>query len=155
MNANVFLLLNLALAFYNVGTIWAHEVDIFRTWKLIGPAEFHQVQLTHFHKIPYWIFVPVGLSLLGGIVLLWIHPAGSPMGLAWIALICQALSAVLTALFWGQWQAKLAHDPLGPKSPYLVRILKTHWIRTGLINAYALALLIWAIDASSGFALRR
>ena len=42
MNADVFLLLNLALAFYNVGTIWAHEIDIFRSWKLIGPAEFHK-----------------------------------------------------------------------------------------------------------------
>jgi hypothetical protein len=31
----VFLLLNLALAFYNVGTIWAHEIDIFRSWKLL------------------------------------------------------------------------------------------------------------------------
>ena len=26
------LVLNLALAFYNVGTIWAHEIDIFRSW---------------------------------------------------------------------------------------------------------------------------
>jgi hypothetical protein len=42
MNASVFLLLNLALAFYNVGTIWAIEVDIFRSWKLVGKAEFHQ-----------------------------------------------------------------------------------------------------------------
>ena len=33
MNTTTFLVLNLALAFYNVGTIWAHEVDIFRSWK--------------------------------------------------------------------------------------------------------------------------
>ena len=151
MNASVFLLLNLALAFYNVGTIWAIEVDIFRSWKLVGKAEFHQVQLTHFRKISYWIFAPVGLALPGGIALLWIHPAGSPMGLAWTALICQVLSAVLTALFWGQWQAKLANDPLGPESPYLAKILKTHWVRTALINAYALSLLVWTIDVTVGF----
>jgi len=35
MEPNAFLLFNVALAFYNVGTIWAHEIDIFRTWKLI------------------------------------------------------------------------------------------------------------------------
>jgi hypothetical protein len=40
MNATVFLLLNLALSFYLIGTIWAHEVDIFRTWKLIDAKDF-------------------------------------------------------------------------------------------------------------------
>jgi hypothetical protein len=35
MTASGFLPPNVALAFYNVGTIWAHEVDIFRTWSLI------------------------------------------------------------------------------------------------------------------------
>ena len=30
MDPETYLLLNLALAFYNVGTVWAHEVDIFR-----------------------------------------------------------------------------------------------------------------------------
>jgi hypothetical protein len=44
MNPATFLLLNLALAFYNVGTIWAHEVDIFRTWKLVDPDAFPRVQ---------------------------------------------------------------------------------------------------------------
>jgi len=35
MEPNAFLLFNVALAFYNVGTIWAHEIDISRTWKRI------------------------------------------------------------------------------------------------------------------------
>lgn len=143
MTPGEFLLLNLALAFYNVGTIWAHEIDIFRSWKLIGKGEFHQVQLTHFHKIPYWIFAPVGLAFAGSIALLWFHPTGSPMGLAWGVVICQVLSGVLTGAFWGRWQARLAKDPRGAESPYLARILKTHWIRTALINAYALLLLVW------------
>ena len=52
MSASVFLLLNLAVAFYNAGTIWTHEIDIFQTWKLIGRGQFHRVQMAHFHKIP-------------------------------------------------------------------------------------------------------
>jgi hypothetical protein len=39
-SSTAFLLLNLALGFYNVGTIWAHELDIFRAWKLIDPKNF-------------------------------------------------------------------------------------------------------------------
>jgi hypothetical protein len=53
MNSAVFLLLNLAVAFYNVGTIWAHEVDIFRSWKLVDPASFPKVQSAHWRKLPY------------------------------------------------------------------------------------------------------
>lgn len=144
MRPDRFLLLNIALGFYNVGTIWAHEIDLFRTWKLIGREEFHAVQRTHFRKLPYWIFAPVFLAMVGGVTLLWYRPAGSPTWCAGTALGLQALSATLTVVMWGPWQAKLARDPLGPASPYLERILRTHWLRTLLINAYAAVLLYWA-----------
>ena len=145
MNPSIFLLLNLAIAFYNVGTIWAHEVDIFRTWRLIDRTQFHRVQEAHFRRIPFWIFIPVGLAILGNIVLLWYHPGGSPAWCVWTALSLQVLSAVLTAVFWGRWQGQLAKDERGPESPYLERILKTHWLRTFLINGYALVYLFWAV----------
>jgi len=145
MNPNAFLLLNLALAFYGVGAIWAHEVDIFRTWKLLDPATFRTVQTTHWRKLPYWIFAPVGLTFLGSIALIWIHPPGSPAWAVWGGFFCQLTSHLLTALLWGRWQAKLSKDNRGSASPYLAKILSTHWIRTLLINAYGLILLLWAI----------
>lgn len=145
MNAKVFLLLNLALAFYNVGTIWAHEIDIFRTWKLIGRAEFHRVQTVHFGKLAYWIFAPVGMAVLGNIALIWYRPADSPDWCVWAALALQLLSAILTAAFWGRWQARLANDERGAESPYLAKILRTHWVRTLLINGYAAVFLLWAL----------
>jgi hypothetical protein len=52
----------------------------------------------------------------------------------------------LTAILWGKWQAKLSKDPLGSGSPYLNKILATHWIRTLLINAYAFILLAWTLE---------
>ncbi len=146
MNPVTFLLLNLALAFYNVGTIWAHEVDIFRSWKLLGPDAFHRVQTAHWHKLPYWILLPVALALSGSIGLVWYRPDPSPSWAVWWALGCQLASHALTALLWGPWQAKLSQDPLGPASPYLAKILSTHWIRTLLISAYGFILLAWAIQ---------
>ena len=146
MSARTFLLLNLALAVYNAGTIWAHEIDIFRTWKLIGGGEFHRVQTVHFRKLAYWIFTPVGLALAGNIVLLDYQPDGSPAWCGWTALMFQLLSMTLTAVFWRRWQGQLAKDERGPESPYLTKILKTHWVRTLLINGYAVVLLVWAID---------
>lgn len=150
MRPATFLLLNLALAFYNVGTIWAHEVDIFRSWQLIPMGSFHRVQELHWRKLRYWVLLPVGLAFAGSVSLLWYHPPDSPAWATWGALGCQIASHVLTAIFWGRWQAKLSKDPLGAASPYLRKILSTHWIRTFLMNAYAFIILAWVILSARG-----
>ncbi len=142
---NILLLLNLALAFYLAGTIWAHEIDIFRSWKLVDAKDFHTVQGVHWRKLPYWIFAPFGLALAGSIGLIWIHPGGSPAWAIWGNLCCQLAALLLTGAFWGPWQAKLSKDPAGPNSSYLARILKTHWIRTALVNGYAIIMLAWTL----------
>jgi hypothetical protein len=149
MTKEIFLLLNLVLAFYNVGTIWGHEIDIFRTWKLLDPTTFHNVQSVHWKKLPYWVFIPVGLSFIGAIALFWYHPDKIPDWEIWLAFIIQFISHFLTAILWGQWQAKLSKDNLGAASPYLAKILKTHWIRTALINVYGLLLLYMTIQILS------
>jgi hypothetical protein len=145
MNPKEFLLLNTALAFYNTGTIWAHEVDILRSWKLLDAQSFHRVQSVHWRKLPYWVFAPVALGLIGSLALLWFHPAAGPAWIPWVALTCQLIPHLLTATLWGPWQAKLSRDPRGPESPYLARILSTHWARTLFINLYSLILLAWTM----------
>ncbi|MGI8952951.1 MAG: hypothetical protein ACR2FN_15370 [Chitinophagaceae bacterium] len=146
MTKELFLLLNLTLAFYNAGIIWAHEVDIFRSWKLLDPKTFHHVQSVHWKKLPYWVFIPVGVAFIGSIILLWYHPEKISTSEIWVAFALQFLSHFLTAIMWGQLQAKLSKDALGSASPYLDKILKTHWIRTVLINANAIILLYITIQ---------
>ncbi len=51
-----------------------HEIDIFRIWKLLDQKTFHTVQGVHWKKLPYWVFIPVGLSFIGAIALFWYHP---------------------------------------------------------------------------------
>jgi uncharacterized membrane protein YfcA len=147
--ATIFLFANLALGFYNMGTIWAHEIDTFRTWAIIGTGEFHRVQQTHWKKLPYWVFAPVAFGLVGSAVLVRYHPSPSPNWIIGLPLLFQGLSIVLTAILWGPWQAKLSQDPLGSQSPCLAKILKTHWVRTLLVNANAATLLTWVILVSS------
>jgi hypothetical protein len=142
MSATLLFVIVLALAWYNVGTIWAHEIDIFRTWRIVPAASFHAVQTSHWHKLPYWVFLPVGLTLLGSTALVWYHPPLVPrLALAGNA-ACQLLSAVLTGWLWGPWQAALSRDPAGSASDFLARILRTHWIRTFLITAGGVLLLV-------------
>ncbi len=143
--STILLLTNLALAFYNTGTIWAMEIDIFRSWQLLDPQSFSIVRKVHWKKIPYWIFIPVGLALAGSFALIWYHPSGSPVWAIWGTIGCQLCCHFLTAVFWGPWQAKLSGDQQGPKSPLLQKIIRTHWVRTALINAYAGILLVWTI----------
>jgi hypothetical protein len=147
MTPRLFLLLNLALAFYNVGTIWAHEVDIFRSWKLVSAGDFHRVQAVHWRKLPYWVLAPAGVALLGAFAMLRYQVADSPPALVWCAVACQVATLALTVILWGRWQAKLARDDAGPNSQYLARILSTHWLRTSLVTIYAVVLLGWTVDA--------
>ena len=143
--ARIFLLANLALSFYLAGAIWAIEVDIFRSWRLVNAGDFPAVQEAHWRKLRFWVFIPLGLALTGSIALVWFHPAGSPSWAIRGNLGCQLLSHLLTALCWGRWQAKLSKDSAGSNSIYLTKILRTHWIRTALINAYAIILFTWAL----------
>lgn len=145
-----FLLFNLALAFYLTGAIWAHEMDIFRNWRVLDPDNFRRVQDAHWKRLPYWVFFPLACALIGAILLVWYHPPDSPMWLVRGSLGCQLASLILTAIFWGPWQAKLSRDPAGAESAYLARILRTHWIRTLLINGYAACLLILALEILGG-----
>jgi len=146
MTKEIFLILNLVLMFYNVGTIWAMEVDIFRSWKLLNPITFHVVQEVHWKKLPYWIFMPLGLSFVGSIVLFWYHPAKVPEWEIWLPFGIQIISHILTGFFWGPWQYKLSTDKSGGKSVYLAKILKTHWIRTTLWNICGLMFLFITIQ---------
>lgn len=141
----LFLLANLALAFYLVGAVWAHEVDIFRNWQVLDAENFHRLQSVHWRKLPYWVFAPLAAALAGSVVLIWYHPAGSPAWGIWGNLGCQLASHLLTAVMWGPWQAALGRDTAGGRSVHLARILRTHWIRTLLISGYGAFLFAWTV----------
>lgn len=142
----IFLVVNLAIGFYAVGIVWANEIDIFRSWQYIHEtADFRAVWHAHWIKLWSWGLIPVAVEFAGSIGLIFFHPAGSPSWAIWGNFACQLLSIILTMLFWEQWQAKLYRDPLGSKSPYLTKILKTHWVRASLTTTYAIILLAWLI----------
>ncbi|MBN2151417.1 MAG: hypothetical protein JW839_08230 [Candidatus Lokiarchaeota archaeon] len=141
-----FLIVNLAIGFYAVGIVWANEIDIYRSWQHIHDTkDFRAVWHAHWTKLWAWGLIPVGLEFAGSIGLLFFHPAGSPAWAIWGNFTCQLASAVLTVPFWERWQARLYKDPLGARSPYLAKILKTHWVRASLTTVYAVLLLAWVI----------
>jgi hypothetical protein len=140
----IFLLANLALAFLIAGFVWAHQVEIFRSWRLIDAKSFRAVHDAHWQTLPIWV-VAIGLSLAGSIALIWCHPAGTPKWAIWASVLCQVLTQVLTLFFWGRWQANLRSDLSGPDSPVLDRLIRTHWLRAVLVSAYAVILIVWMV----------
>src|SRR5262245_19707461 len=88
----VVLALRLVQRRHHLGARGRHLPD----WRLVPAASFHAVQTIHWHKLPYWVFLPVGLTLLGSTVLVWYHPPLVPR-LALVGnAVCQLLSVVLT-----------------------------------------------------------
>jgi hypothetical protein len=140
----IFLLANVALAFAIAGFVWAHQVEIFRSWRLIDAKSFRAVHAAHWHTLPTWV-VPIGLGLAGSIALIWYHPAGTPAWAIWASVLCQILTQILTLFFWGRWQTQLRSDSNGPDSPVLDRLIRTHWLRAILISAYAAILFVWTV----------
>jgi hypothetical protein len=149
MNRITFLLINMALAFFNTGLIWVIEADIFPRWKLMDLSSFNRVRAAHWKIIPFLVFIPVGLAFIDSVILFWYHPSKSPRWAIWGSFLCQFLSHILTAVFWGRWQANIS-PILGPGDPLLDKIIKTHWIRTALITGYALIFLVWTVIVCNG-----
>lgn len=135
------LLITFALSFYGLGLIWAIETLIFPGWALLPDLPtFEKVRGAHWKIIPYLVFIPIGLLFVLTIALLWYMPL-LPIILAFFF---QLFSHILTGLTFGRWQARIAIEHQGPNSPFLKKILATHWIRTTLVTLNAAALL-WAV----------
>lgn len=148
MNSYTFLILNLVLAFYNIGIIWTMELDVFRSWRTLDENSFYSARGTHWKWLPYFVFIPVGLALIGSIGLLWFHPNNSPLWMIWSSFSCQVLAHILTFLFWGRWQAQIYFKKLKPTDPVIEKLIKTHWIRTALMTIFGFILLSWILKIS-------
>ena len=140
----LFLLANLALAFFVAGFVWAHQIEIFRAWRLLDAASFRAVHAAHFRTLPLWIAAIV-LGAAGSVALIGYHPAGSPAWAIRSGIALQVLTQALTVRFWGRWQSTLRTDPAGPASPHLRRLIRTHWLRAVLVTAYAGVLAAWVV----------
>jgi hypothetical protein len=135
-------LVNLAAAFYDVGTIVLAQVD-WQLWRYVGRDRFPQYHLGWWHSVWWSVFPVLGLSTLGIIAqLFWGPPV--PAWMPWASFLLLALSYLGTVLWWGAGQARLeqAVTPDGSLNPAYVRLVNTHWIRVILIAAVGL-LQLW------------
>ncbi len=131
---NWLVLLNLATAFYNVGTIWLTQVD-WQLWKHVGRETFDAYHLAWWHSVWWSIFPLAAVSFIGICVQLFWRPS-VPIWMLWLALIIQVLAYSGTAVWWGRGQGKLKQVllPNGGIDPLYQTLVSTNWIRVALFT---------------------
>src|SRR5215472_18739436 len=98
------LLINLAAAFYSVGTVWLAQLN-WQLWQYVGPAYFDDYHQAWWHGI-WWAIFPMALVALVGVCaqLRW-SPPQVPRAALWVALAIQVVAYVGTAFGGGIGQA--------------------------------------------------
>jgi hypothetical protein len=143
------LLLNFAIAFYNVGTIWLVQVTCYPLWAVVGPGEFAAYHEAWWHSIWGVILGPAGLGLAGAVAMLWWRPPRVPVREVWLGATLNVAVFLLTLVWWAPLMARLtqAVDSTGAWTADFRLLLSTHWLRVALITAYGL-LMFWMARVS-------
>jgi len=113
-------------------TIWyqfgPHEIIFSEHGNWLMPEHFC-CTAHHWRKLPYWVFIPVDYPLQAQSLYFRYHPDKN-CDLGSMGRFATHFSHTFLLLFPGRHgRARLSKDPLGARSPYLKKILRTHWIR--------------------------
>ena len=135
---DLILLFALTFALYRVGDIWTFQVVLFPLWKIVRSEDFPTYQRKHFHSIFGVIFVPMGLSALGAVLLWFFPPPDAPR---WLLVAVVALQAILflSLLYWVPLQLKIERE--GNRPELIHQLVMTHWTRVANLTLYAAAVL--------------
>src|SRR5262249_46373628 len=88
-----------ALMFYILGATFMEGFVNYRTWRLIGPAEFPAYHRSVGRKAVPFVALPVVFSLLTNAVLLRYHPGWIPAWCLWCTLILTLFALGISAAF--------------------------------------------------------
>jgi hypothetical protein len=132
-------LIGLATSCYNVGTIWMTQLG-WRLWTHVGRAEFedyHRAWWFGWRGIQPIVFPSGIVATLGSLAQLRWRSPRVPTWMVWLNLTLMMQSWLLTATFWGRWQAQLkqVRQEDGSLDPLYHRLLTTHWLRVALFTA--------------------
>jgi hypothetical protein len=135
---DLILLFALTFALYRVGDIWTFQVVLFPLWPMVRSEDFPAYHLKHFHSIFGVIFVPMGLSAAGAVLLWFFPPPGAPVWLPAAALALQAV-LFLSLLYWVPLQLRIERE--GNRPELMSELITIHWTRVANLTLYAVVVL--------------
>ncbi len=138
-------LITFALVFYGMGAAAVESFVNYPTWPLIGANEFRAYHRALGPLIIGHMVIPMLLTTLLTIMLLWFRPASIPSWMVWLAIVLQLVTWVSTFMVQLPIQGQLSAD--GLSLPLIDRLRVTSfWFRRvpHMANAF---LFLWMMSA--------
>ena len=120
-------LVDFALVFYVLGATFIEGFVNYRTWHLIGAAEFRAFHQAVGPRILAFLVAPHSMTLVLTFLLLWWRPGPIPVGSIWLSLVLNLIPVVVT--FASQLPIQLEFDRKGLSLPELQRLIRREWLR--------------------------
>jgi hypothetical protein len=142
------LLVACALSFYSVGQVWLVQLSVYRLWYYVGDHEFRAYHSAWWRSIWGVVLVPSALLIVAAALMVWRRAPGVPAWATGLGFALQAALLLGTVLWWGPLMARL-ETPGGGLAPERYQLLiRTHWIRVGIVSAYGI-LVLWMLAHSA------
>lgn len=148
MNESQWLLMGTcALSFYGVGQVWLVQLSSYPLWTYVGEREFGAYHAAWWRSIWGVILAPAAALTMGSVLMLWWRAPGIPAWAAWLGVSLQIALLLGTAIWWAPLMARLEAPNGGLLRERYRTLMISHWLRVGIVTAYAL-LLLWMLAQS-------
>ena len=118
-------LITFALVFYGTGASFVESFVNYPTWRLIGANEFLAYHQALGPLIIGYMVIPMLITTLLTVLLLWFRPAPLPRWVIWLAVVLQLIPWVSTVAIQFPIQVQLSRD--GLSLPLIDRLIFTNW----------------------------
>ena len=145
MNTSTWLfLITFALVFYGTGASFVESFVNYPTWRLIGANEFRDYHRALGPLIIGYMVIPMLLTTLLTVLLLWLSPAPIPRWAIWLSVVLQFIVWISTFAIQIPIQMQLSAD--GLSLPLIDQLIFTNfWLRKvpQIINSF---LFLWMMS---------
>jgi hypothetical protein len=143
--SNLIFLVTFSVIFYVLGAAYLEAFVNYRTWGLIGAAEFKAHAEALGPRVVVVLVIPYAIGILLTVALLWIRPTPIPLWGVWLSLGFDLIAAFVTLRY--QVPTQLAFHREGRSLARLERLIFVEWFRitpmTG--NAILFFWLLWQL----------
>jgi hypothetical protein len=137
-------LISFALVFYGVGASFVESFVNYPTWRLIGANEFRAYHQALSPLIIGYMVIPMLITTLLTILLLWFRPAAVPRWAIGLAVVLQLIIWISTATIQLPIQMKLSRD--GLSLPLIDRLIFTNWWLRKVPQIFNALLFLWLMS---------
>ena len=137
-------LISFALVFYGMGASFVESFVNYPTWRLIGANEFRAYHQSLGPLIIGYMVIPMLITTLLTVLLLWFRPTPLPQWAIWLALVLQLIIWVSTVAIQLPIQMQLSRD--GLSLPLIDRLIFTNWWLRKVPQIINAVLFLWLMS---------